>query len=240
MPVPDPRKVRLLMWGGAATPADNAAFASALANVLRDYQAADHGEFDFVEQRLRVATDIVALINAQADDSIRSVDIWTPGGPHALCLAAAPPQSSRRSGWTGRMLRWAQRLPSRDACLYRSALRRALHRAAWVEGSALVRDIQFSRFTSDAKVELHGCRTVEAPTDRHNIAADISLRLSRAGKGSAICIGHADRAHPHIMGGAVALPQQDYRHGLRIVFNDGEPLKASTEKGALPEPRAPR
>lgn len=61
-PVPYKRKVRLLLWGGAATPGDNSAFEWATRNVIKDYKASD--KTSVIEQhRILVAQDIVSHIN---------------------------------------------------------------------------------------------------------------------------------------------------------------------------------
>lgn len=86
-------QVRLVIWGGAATPGDNSAFEFAARNVVGDYRAKTKGNFSFVQQHIKVAKDIVTAIKRQGHDSIRSLDIFTHGGPHALYLTTAEADS---------------------------------------------------------------------------------------------------------------------------------------------------
>lgn len=237
-PVPHKRKVRLLLWGGAAVPGDNSAFEFAKANVVRDYKNADKGGFVFVEKRIQVAKDIVAAINAQEDDSIRSLDIWTHGGPQALYLTTAKPPPPKDASWYEQTAYRVGRFTLHNSSLYRTRSNLVVQGAGWVEGSALIADIKFSKFAAHAKVELHGCRTADTESDADNIVADFSLRLYEAGKKSAVAIGHADKANPNIKGGGEALAEQDYRHGQRVLFSNGKVVKATSQKGFLPEPKA--
>lgn len=223
-PLPHKRKVRLLLWGGAATPGDNSAFEWAARNVIKDYKAADKGNFAIVEQHILVAKDIESYINRQDDDSIRSLDIFTHGGPQALYLTTASPDTSK-------VLRYVLH----NSSLYRTRTRMVFNAAGWTEGSALVSEINFAKFSENAKIELHGCKTADAESDTDNIAADLSTRLYEAGKVASIVIGHADKANPNIKGGGEKNDEQDYRHGQRVVFSNSKIVKVTRQKGHLPE-----
>ncbi|MDO3527519.1 hypothetical protein ACNRBH_09105 [Ralstonia pseudosolanacearum] len=223
-PLPHKRKVRLLLWGGAATPGDNSAFEWAARNVIKDYKSTDKGNFAIVEQHILVAKDIASYINRQDDDSIRSLDIFTHGGPQALYLTTASPDTSK-------VLRYVLH----NSSLYRTRTRMVLNAAGWTEGSALVSEINFAKFMTNAKIELHGCKTADAESDADNIAADLSTRLYEAGKSASIVIGHADKANPNIKGGGEKYEEQDYRHGQRVVFNNGKILKVTRQKGPVAE-----
>lgn len=218
--VPHKRKVRILLWGGAATPGDNSAFEWAARNVVKDYKASDKGNFTFIEKRILVAKEIVSYINSQDDDSIRSLDVFTHGGPQALYLTTADPDTSK-------VLRYVLH----NSSLYRTRTRMVFNAAGWTEGSALIGDIKFAKFAANAKIELHGCKTADTESDSDNIAADFSIRLNEAGKGSNIVIGHADKANPNIKGGGEKLAEQDYRHGQRVIFRSGKVLKVTKQKG---------
>lgn len=223
-PVPHQRKVRVLLWGGAAKTEDNSAFEWAARSVIKDYKTSDKGNYDFVAQPIRVATDIVSYINRQEDASIRSLDIYTHGGPQALYLTTASPDTNK-----------ALRYVFNNSSLYRSRTRMVFNAAGWTEGSALVKDIKFSKFALNAKIELHGCKTADAGSDTDNIAADLSERLFQAGKTASIVIGHADKANPNIKGGGEKLSEQDYRHGQRVVFHNGKIVKTTKQAGRLDE-----
>ncbi|MDR5753697.1 MULTISPECIES: hypothetical protein [unclassified Caballeronia] len=222
--VPHKRKVRLLLWGGAATPGDNGAFQWAARNVIKDYNAADRGNLRIGDHQIFVAKDIVSHINQQEDDSIRSLDIFTHGGSQALYLTTASPD-------TEKVLRYVLH----NSSLYRSRARMIVNAAGWTEGSALIKEIDFGKFATNAKIELHGCKTADAESDTDNIAADFSTRLYEAGKTNSIVIGHADKATPNIKGGGEKDDEQDYRHGQRVVFSNGKVVKVTSQKGFLAE-----
>jgi len=226
-PVVYKRNVRLLLWGGAATTGDNSAFEFAAKSVIRDYSRLDKGNFEIVSRKIAVAKDLVDTINKQAASSIRSLDIFSHGGPQALYFTTASPE-------TPKLLRFVLH----NSSLYRSRTRMVLNAAAWTEGSALVDDIDFSKFAAYTKIELHGCKTADTESDSDNITADLSGRLSKAGKTNAVVIGHADKANPNIKGGGEKLEEQDYRHGVRLVFSNGKIAKTVKDKGHIEEPKA--
>lgn len=212
-----------MLWGGSSTPGDNSAFEFAARNVAADYTKVK-GKFSLVQQRIKVAQDIITAVKKQAVNSIRSLDIFTHGGPQALYLTTADADS-------GSIARYVLH----NSSLYRSRARMYLNAAGWTEGSALVGDIDFMKFTANAKIELHGCRTAEGDSDSDNIAADLSIRLWQAGKRAAHVIGHADKANPNIKGGGEKLSEQDYRHGKRVVFHNGKVIRATSQKGYINE-----
>jgi hypothetical protein len=108
-----------------------------------------------------------------------------------------------------------------------------LNAAGWTEGSALVDDIDFSKFANNVKVELHGCRTAEDGGD--NIASEFSKKLADAGKTKSAVIGSATKSNPNINGNKTKLVEQDYRHGTRAVYKGGNRLYETKTKGALSE-----
>ena len=223
IPVAHKRKVRLLLWGGAATPGDNSAFEWATRNVIKDYKAADK-ESVIEQHRILVDKDIVRYINQQENDSIRSLDIFTHGGMQALYLTTADPDTNK-----------ALRYVLHNSSLYRSRTRMIFNAAGWTEGSALVGEIEFGKFVNNAKVELHGCKTAGTESDDDNITADLSTRLAKVGKTASIVVGHADKANPNIKGGGEKNNEQDYRHGQRVIFSKGKIVKVTTQKGHLIE-----
>jgi hypothetical protein len=222
-PVPYKRKVRLLLWGGAATPGDNSAFEWATRNVIKDYKTSDKTTV-IEHHRILVAKDIVNHINRQEDDSIRSVDIFTHGGMQALYLTTA----NRDTNQVLRNL-------LHNSSLYRSRTKLIFNAAGWTRGSALIGEINFSKFATNAKLELHGCKTAGTESDDDNITADFSAQLAKAGKASSIVIGDADKANPNIKGGGEKNNEQDYRHGQRVIFSKGKIVKVTKQKGHLSE-----
>lgn len=235
-PVPHKRKVRLLLWGGASTPADNFTFEHAKNNVLRGYKEADKNNYSLVLKRIYVAKDIVSIINSQEADSIRSLDIWTHGGPQALYLTTAEPPPPKEASWITRKAYEANRWSLHNSSLYRTRTRMVFNAAGWTEGSALVNDIDFSKFAENAKVEFHGCETAANPTDADNIAADFSERLAAVGKGKSSVIGHIEKASPLINGdGKTSATEQDYRFGDRAIFKQGKLVSTTKKRGSISE-----
>jgi len=149
--------VRLVLWGGSSTPGDNSAFEFAARNVSADYTRAK-GKFALVQQRIKVAQDIVTVVKKQAINSIRSLGIFTHGGPQALYLTTADANS-------GSIARYVLH----NSSLYRGRARMYLNAAGWTDGSALVGDSHFTKFTANAKIELHGCRTAEGDSASDNM-----------------------------------------------------------------------
>lgn len=221
---PDQRKVRLLLWGGAAKPGDNSAFGFAARNVSKDYKALDGAKFLITSQRVLVAKDIVKIINESEDDSIQSLDVFTHGGPEALYLTTANPDTEKVS-----------RRFLHNCSLYRHRARLIFNWAAWTGGAALVRDIDFNKFTTNAKIELHGCKSADTNSNSDNMAGELSIRLYAVGKLRAVVIGHAEGANPNIKGGGEKLAEQDYRHGQRVVLHNGKIVKMTRQKGHLGE-----
>lgn len=131
--------------------------------------------------------------------------------------------------------RLGKHLEAYNSSLYRTRTRMIFNAAGWTEGSALVSEINFAKFSENAKIELHGCRTADAESDTDNIAADLSTRLSEARKVASIVIGHADKANPNIKGGGEKNDEQDYRHGQRVLFSNGKIVKVTRQKGYLIE-----
>jgi hypothetical protein len=219
------KQVRMVLWGGAAEPGDNSAFEFAAQNVVSNYRAIDKGKFIVTDmKRIKVAKDIVNNINSQAKGSIRSLDIFTHGGPQALYLTTASPD-------TNKLLRYIEN----NSSLYRTRWRMVFNAAGWTPGSALVAEINFANFTANSKIELHGCRTAEHGADTDNIAAELSTLLYQAGGKASTVVGHADKANPNIKGGGEKNSEQDYRHGDRVVFHNGKIIKTTKQKGMISE-----
>ncbi|MDQ4627797.1 hypothetical protein [Janthinobacterium lividum] len=223
VPVPYKRKVRLLLWGGAATPGDNSAFEWATRNVIKDYKATDKSS-TIEQHQIRVAQDIIKHINGQEDGSLRSLDLFTHGGMQALYLTTASPSTNK-----------ALRYVLHNSSLYRSRTRMILNAAGWTKGSALIGEITFAKFTTNAKIELHGCKTAGTESDDDNITADFSTQLAKAGKSASVVIGHADQANPNINGGGEKNSEQDYRHGQRVIFSKGKIIQVTKQKRHLAE-----
>jgi hypothetical protein len=191
-----------------------------------------------IEKRLYVAKEIVAIVNAQDAESIRSLDIWTHGGPQALYLTTAEPPPPKSASWISRKLYDANRWGLHNSSLSRTRKRMILNAAGWTEGSALANDIDFSKFAKNAKIEFHGCKTAENPQDEDNIAADFSARLLDAGRTQSSVIGHIENAQPLINGegkGETKVTEQDYRYGERAIFKKGKLVTTTKKRGSISE-----
>ena len=205
---------RLIFWGGAMKEGDNGAFNAASKNVAKDYGGVPKENIT----KITTAKQIVTKINAQKDNSIQSVDIFTHGGTNALYV------NNGDGTYTGNTSlyrsSWAQLLKSGGGTLISG-------------GSAVLDDIDFNKFTNNAKVEFHGCQTADGKSEDDNIAADFSKRLFNAGKKNAVVIGHRTPANPRINGDETTDEEQDYRHGQRAVYHNGTILFVTTEKGRI-------
>jgi len=204
--------LRLIFYGGAKKGGDNSAFEFAAKNVAGDY-----GGFSKDNMiGIKTAREIVTKINSQSASSIQSVDIFTHGGTNSL-------YTNDGSG-----------MIAGNTSLYRSSWAQLFKGGAtFNKGSAVIDEIDFNKFTNSAKIELHGCNTCDKESADDNIAADFSTRLFKAGKERAVVIGHTTPANPNIDGDNTTNSGQDYRHGERSVYHNGEILFTTKEKGRI-------
>lgn len=214
-PVPHKRKVRLLLWGGAYATGDNSAFEWSARHVVKDYKAGDSNKYEIISKKVESADNFIEILNAQEDDSIRSLDLFTHGGPDNFYMVSV---RANKDGWIN-SFRW-YRYVFHNVSFSRSDLKK----------------IQFAKFTENAKVEIHGCKTASDPKDEDNIVADFSKRLYEAGKTKSAVIGHTTEANPEINGrGKTKNPDQDYRFGQRAIYKNGSLVLLTNRQGALDE-----
>lgn len=213
--VPYKRKVRLLLWGGAYNVSDNNTFERAALTVIRDYKKSDQNRYEIVKIRIDTASDFISIINNQEIDSIRSLDIFTHGGPDNMYMVTV---RSNKDGLLNNF-KW-YRYVFHDASFDRSDIEK----------------LKLDRFTDDAKIEFHGCKTAKSPTDEDNIVSDISKALFGATKMHSSAIGHIDSSGPEIDGkGRTADVDQDYRWGDRAIYKNGRLVNQTTQKGMIDE-----
>ena len=62
---------------------------------------------------------------------------------------------------------------------------------------------------------------------------DLSEYLYKAGKENSVVIGHSTKANPNINGDKTKNEEQDYRHGKRKVFNNGNVILEVVKKGRI-------
>ncbi|SCU91547.1 conserved hypothetical protein [Cupriavidus necator] len=206
------RKVRLLLWGGAYAQSDNSAFQMAAINVAKDYKKDDKNKYEIINKRLRSLQSLILEINDQKPNSIRSLDIFTHGGPDNFFMVTV------RNDQDGSFLN--------NIRLYRYIF----HNDSF--SRAHLRKLKFENFSEDAKVEIHGCQTA-ATSD--NIVADFSKYLFAAGKTKSVVIGHTTNTDPRINGDKTGIPDQDYRHLERAIYRGGKLLTKTRKTGALDE-----
>ncbi|KAF7963910.1 hypothetical protein AWV80_04435 [Cupriavidus sp. UYMU48A] len=206
------RKVRLLLWGGAYAQSDNSAFQMAAINVAKDYKRDDKNKYEIINKRLQSLQSLILEINDQKPNSIRSLDIFTHGGPDNFFMVTV------RNDKDGSFLN--------NIRLYRYIF----HNDSF--SRAHLRKLKFDNFTEDTKVEIHGCQTA-ARSD--NIVADFSMYLFEAGKTKSVVIGHTTKAGPQINGDNTGIAGQDYRHLERAIYRGGKLLTKTKKAGALDE-----
>jgi RHS repeat-associated protein len=215
--------VRLMFYGGARKAGDNSAFYYAAQNVNKDYGGTANAYF------AESAQFIIDKINSQASGSIQSLDVFTHGSPSAWYMV--------KNSKTGQPGSTGTTIPEDDVesnNLYASKTAKAFE--SWGGGSAqgVINSIDFSKFTNNAVVEVHGCRAAYGTCYFvDNMATNISQALYDAGKTRAVVIGHLERANPNINGDKTTNKEQDYRHGPRAVYHNGEVLFTTSAKGRI-------
>ncbi|WP_044530835.1 hypothetical protein [Herbaspirillum sp. B65] len=214
VPLPYKRKVRLLLWGGAYKTNDNFTFEWTVRKVVKDYKARDQNKYEVISKKIESASDLLAALNGQEDNSIRSLDLFTHGGPEHFYMVSV--RSDRDGGLNN--FRW---------------YRYIFHNRSFPR--SYLGKVKFSKFTENAKVEIHGCQTAKHPKDENNIAADFSRRLYSAGKTKSAVIGHTTNIAPNINGAKTTDKEQDYRHGERAIFKNGQLVRLTLQRMALDE-----
>ncbi|MFD2709685.1 hypothetical protein ACFSX8_12555 [Acinetobacter gyllenbergii] len=58
------------------------------------------------------------------------------------------------------------------------------------------------------------------------------MKFINSGKYKSVVIGHASKANPNI-DGTTSIKEQDYRHGIRIIFHNGKAIKKVTSSGRI-------
>ena len=235
LPADTTRYVRLIFIADCFSPAENSSFDYAAANLMADYEK-DRSIHQTIKRiHFHSGKQIVDSINHQRS-IIKSVDFLS----HA---------QNDRIG--------AQIV--RRGVTYRSSLfeNKASLQLVKLHGGptpnsnemASIEQINFTRFSYDAVVEVHGCHSGSA-TDSipANFCKKISTALYMSGKQLAVAIGHGTRANPIPPSGPSgnlatrpynfkdSVLAQDYRHGLRIVYFNGHKIYATKVIGQIPPP----
>ncbi|MDR3712104.1 MAG: hypothetical protein P4L51_04765 [Puia sp.] len=232
--------VRLIFVANCFTVAENSAFRYAAANLVSDYERDTASRQTIKRIYFDNARQIVDSINHQRQ-LIRSVDFLSHSRDDRIGATVVKGNVQYRTS------------------LFES--RRKMQEVQWhnAGGSlhnsykmASADEIDFSGFSYDAVIEIHGCHAgMEEDTLPVNICKRLSLGLYMSGKQLAVVIGHGTRANPNQKkamsrsGGSSAtnssgfkasVLSQDYRHGLRLVYFDGRAILATYQPGAIPQP----
>jgi hypothetical protein len=219
---------RLIFYGGSRetnnngsandiAKSDNSAFQFAANSVARDY--ADWNKSGKLI-KIRCAINLVTAINGHGTGALASLDILCHGTPWSLnfsvrddlnCGLFASPAAKAGFAVVGP---FSSRVNSPDG------------------ECALVSDIRFDVFANDAIIELHGCQTAGNSLAIDSVAAKFSTGLYNASKKNAVVIAHLDKANPNI-GGTKNVVKQDYRHGHRVVLQNGNIIYSVSKSGRV-------
>jgi hypothetical protein len=217
--------VRLVLYGGAKSLADNGAFFHASKNVVKDYKNDLPVKSYFISQGIK---QLIDTINAQKENSIQSLDIFGHGSEEGLytVIGASLHKSLTEQDVNSKNL---------ASNLYINTMRKLKRWGPtgnndW-NNSYTISDINFKVFTHESKIEIHGCHTA---LDRRSdtLAALLSIALFQAGKSKSVVIGHSDFANPN-RGGTKEIAKQDYRHEERVIYNNGKVIAKTRMEGRI-------
>lgn len=235
--------VRLIFIANCFTAAENSAFKYAAANLVAGYERDSLSRQVIKRIYFDNARQIVDSINRQRL-VIRSVDFLSHSRDDRIGATMT------RGGMQYRTSLFESKDRMEESRVLADAEGGDLHNSSRM---ASIEEIDFSHFSYDAVVEVHGCH---AGTGVDSLPANICRRLSLAlymsGKQLAVVIGHGTRANPNAFvsggsrSGVAALPApaggfresvlaQDYRHGLRMVYFNGRSILATRVSGAIPQ-----
>ena len=175
--------------------------------------------------KIDCADNVVRKINSMRPNTIKSLDIISHGTPYSLNFSVADDQNC------GFVTNVAAMVGINVLGLLSDQINEFSGRSRYLS------DIDYGRFTEDARVQIHGCSI--AAEDGFSFASDniaelVSKLLHKAGKIRAVVIGHLGKANPNI-GGTKKVEEQDYRHGTRAVYHNGEVLFKTTQERFIPD-----
>jgi hypothetical protein len=215
--------VRMIFYGGAKKASDNSSFYHASRNVIKDYKK----DIPILEKFIDSAKTIIDTIKAQKVGTIQSIDFFCHSSQIGLHLVKSANLKTNILDKDMEIKKLNTSLYSMK--FYESALGDYLH----IEANVL-NSMSFNRFTSSAKIELHGCNTADELYLFDNFAEELSELLYDAEKNNSVVIGHITKANPLINGdGKTTIAEQDYRHGGRNIYNNGDKLSTSYTKGRI-------
>ncbi len=200
---------------------DNSAFRFAALNLARDY--ADWSQTGQLH-KIDCADTIVRMINMQGVSRVKSLDILSHGSEISLNFSVI---NDRNCGfYTSRTAALANDLYG----FFSDAVN------AFDGRGRSIAAIDYSRFTNDARVQLHGCEVLGNNPIVNNMAEEFSNLLAAAGKTKAVVIGHVVKSNPLIRGEGNARQRlQYYRQGKRLIYNNGQLVFSTTQSGYIPD-----
>jgi hypothetical protein len=219
------KKVALAFYGGARDAGDNDAFNWSAKNTQTSYGSIYSKKLLFAS----TAKLVVDTINNQEEDNIGRLDILTHASATACYMVRN--KDTKENGLASDIPK--DKVQSNN--LYASATAEFIE--SWFAGpdERTISSIEFSKFTKDSVVELHGCNVATTPYELviDNLAQNISEELYSNDKTQAVVIGHAESMNPNINGDKTTKKQQDYRHKKRIIYHNGSVLFRTEIKGHI-------
>lgn len=216
--------IRLLFVANCFDSSENSSFKFAAYNVANDYKK------DFaIHQEIKIiffnnSRQIIDSINSQSH-LIKSIDFFSHSQRDRIGAIIKNGSSVYRTSL----------FESREVL---DEVRQNDHSLIPSQKMGYIDEIRFSKFSFDAAWEIHGCKAgLGSDSLPENICIRISSLLAKAGKDLAVVIGHGTRANPRINGddGLTSSLQQDYRHGLRVLYYNGKPILSTKVKGRIPD-----
>ncbi|ECI6680386.1 hypothetical protein EHE65_03955 [Salmonella enterica subsp. enterica] len=206
------KKVRLFFYGGARKGSHNNTFLDAATNVRNDYEKDKSKDIEIKPlYEHKSAEDIIERIEMEADNSIESIDFFSHGTPAALRFQRST------FGFGQDLFMNTEEQKKEDK---------------WDGNAGNLSEINYSKFTNTAIIEVHGCRvgSVEKEFNNINWAMIFSKYLYDAGKKKSVVIGHITKANPDQH---KTLTGSDYRHGNRRIYHNGEELDVYRKEGRI-------
>lgn len=216
---------RLVIYGGARALGDNGAFLHASKNVIKDYKNDLPIKSVFMKSGIK---QLIEALEEQSENTVQSLDIFCHGSQlglytvmkasldHSLTAEFVHDEnlaSNIYRDWNTKQDQWRLFGSSDWSNLY------------------TISDLNLKAFTNESKIEIHGCNTARNG-DTNTFSALLSKALYKEGKKRSVVIGHADYTNPNI-GGTKEISKQDYRHGLRIIYNNGKVIAETKVSGRI-------
>jgi RHS repeat-associated protein len=225
---------RLLIYTTSLRKSDEYTFQNAAKALSDEYKKRKDGH-RIVLAKVTTGAELVAKVNEQIKDSIKSLDIFSHSnlaGIHIAKELSAPEKSPIPKRMSHILMR--DNITTEDAeymeesyhGLYSGRLSAQVvgiyYNQKSGDGIAYLGSINFNNFTNDAAVEFHGCKTAQEiklseGVTIDNFAMKFSSGLYGAGKTNSKVIGHVYRSSP--------TANHDYRKSMRRVYQDGKLLK---------------